>query len=105
VFSISWLNPGEDQGHFDLDTYARAVLEARDAVAEIARQPAVHLNAACSGGIIAAGLLAQLAATDGLEGVASLTLLVSALDNERAGTAAAFLNRELAAAAVAESAH
>ena len=38
VFLISWRNPDEAQGHFDLDTYARAVLEARDAVAEIARQ-------------------------------------------------------------------
>ena len=37
VFSISWRNPGEEQGHFDLDTYARAVLEARDAVVESAR--------------------------------------------------------------------
>jgi polyhydroxyalkanoate synthase subunit PhaC len=104
VFVISWRNPDEGQGHFDLDTYASAVLEARDAVAEIARSPAVHLNAACSGGIITAGLLGHLAATGGLDAVASLTLLVCALDNERAGTAAAFTNRELAAAAVAESA-
>ena len=104
VFVISWRNPDEAQGHFDLDTYASAVLEARDAVAEIARSPAVHLNAACSGGIITAGLVGHLAAAGGLDAVASLTLLVCALDNERAGTAAAFTNRELAAAAVAESA-
>ena len=104
VFMISWRNPDEGQGHFDLDTYARAVLEARDAIAEIAGSPGVHVNAACSGGIIAAGLLGQLAVTGGLEAIASLTLLVCALDNERAGTAAAFTNRELAAVAVAESA-
>ena len=42
VFLISWRNPGAAQGHFDLDTYARAVLEARDAVAQITRQPAVQ---------------------------------------------------------------
>ena len=52
VFVISWRNPDEAQGHFDLDTYADAVLEARQAVADITRQSAVHLNAACSGGII-----------------------------------------------------
>ena len=104
VFAISWRNPDEAHGHFDLDTYARAVLEARDAVAEIARSETVHLNAACSGGIITAGVLGHLAATGGLDAVASLTLLVCALDNERAGTAGAFTNRELAAAAVAESA-
>jgi len=37
VFMISWRNPDEGQGHFDLDTYAQAVLEARGVVAEIAR--------------------------------------------------------------------
>ena len=34
VFVISWRNPDEEQAHFDLDTYADAVLEARDAVAD-----------------------------------------------------------------------
>ncbi len=62
MFVISWRNPDAEQGHFDLDTYAAAVLEARDAVAAITRQPAVHLNGACSGGIIAAGALGHLAA-------------------------------------------
>jgi poly[(R)-3-hydroxyalkanoate] polymerase subunit PhaC len=46
VFTISWRNPGAAQGHFDLDTYARAVLEARDAVAEITGQESVNMNAA-----------------------------------------------------------
>ena len=41
VFTISWRNPDAAQGHFDLDTYARAVLEARDAVAEITGQTSV----------------------------------------------------------------
>jgi polyhydroxyalkanoate synthase subunit PhaC len=54
VFAISWRNPDAARGHFDLDTYARAVLEARDVVAEITRQSAVNVNAACSGGIITA---------------------------------------------------
>jgi len=55
VFVISWRNPDEAQGHFDTDTYAAAVLEARQAVADITRQSALHLNASCSGGIISAG--------------------------------------------------
>src|SRR4051794_37674967 len=104
VFVVSWRNPDEGQGHFDLDTYASAVLEARDAVAEITRQPAVHVNAACSGGIISAGALGHLAAEDGLDGIASLTLWVCALDSARAGTASALTSRETAAAAIAESA-
>src|SRR4051812_31960555 len=99
VFTISWRNPGAEQGHFDLDTYAAAVLEARDAVARLTGQPLVHLNGACSGGIIGAAALATAG-----EGFASLSLLVAALDNERAGTASALANRETAAAAAAESA-
>jgi polyhydroxyalkanoate synthase len=104
VFIISWRNPDEGQGHFDLDTYADAVLEARQAVADITRQNAVHLNASCSGGIITAGTLGHLADERSLGDVASLTLFVCALDNERAGTAGALTSRETAAAAVAESA-
>jgi polyhydroxyalkanoate synthase subunit PhaC len=104
VFVMSWRNPEAAQGHFDLDTYAQSVLEARDAVAEIARQPAVNINAACSGGIITATALAHLAATGEQDKVGALTMMVCALDNERAGTAAAFATREIAAAAVAESA-
>jgi polyhydroxyalkanoate synthase len=104
TFMISWRNPDAADGHFDLDAYAAAVLEARDAVAEITGEPAVHVAAACSGGIITAGALGHLAAEGGLGGVASLTLFVCALDSERAGTAVALASREAAAAAIAESA-
>jgi polyhydroxyalkanoate synthase len=104
VFLISWRNPDAEQGHFDLDTYAQAVLDARDAVAEITGQPSVHVNAACSGGIITSTAVAHLAATGKQDDVASLTLFVCALDNARAGTAAAMTSRGVAAAAVAESA-
>ena len=104
VFAISWRNPGQAQGHFDLDTYAEAVAEARDAVASITSQSEVHLAAACSGGIITAGLIGNLAAAGELDRVASLTLMVCALDNDTEGTMEAFAGRDVAAAAVAESA-
>jgi polyhydroxyalkanoate synthase len=104
VFLISWRNPEAAQGHFDLDTYAHAVLEARDAAAEITGQAAVNLNAACSGGIISACALGHLAATGEQDKVGALTMMVCALDQARMGTTGAFANRELAAAAVAESA-
>jgi len=104
VFTISWRNPEQEQGHFDLDTYAQAVAEARDAIASIADQTAVHLAAACSGGIITAGLLGHMAAAGELGQAASLTLMVCALDNETEGTMAALTTRDVAAAAVAESA-
>ena len=38
VFAISWRNPEQAQGHFDLDTYANAVAQARDAAASITEQ-------------------------------------------------------------------
>ncbi|MDQ5832752.1 MAG: alpha/beta fold hydrolase, partial [Actinomycetota bacterium] len=104
VFVMSWRNPDADQGHFDLDTYSGAVLEARDAVAAITGQPAVHLNGVCAGGIISAGVLGHLAAEGRLGEIASVSLLVSALDNERAGTASALTGREVAAVAIADSA-
>ncbi|MEA2167696.1 MAG: poly[(R)-3-hydroxyalkanoate] polymerase subunit PhaC [Solirubrobacteraceae bacterium] len=104
VFAISWRNPDAEHGHFDFDTYAAAVLEARDAVAAITGQPAVHLNGACSGGMIGAAAVGALAAEGRLGEIASLSLMVVALDNERAGDAAALAARDTAAAAVAESA-
>ena len=104
VFVISWRNPDAAEGHFDLDTYAQAVLEARDAVAEITQQHAVNVNGACSGGTITACALGHLAAIGKQDQAGSLTLMVCALDQARMGTAGAFASRELAAAAVAESA-
>ena len=104
VFMISWRNPDAAQGHFDLETYVQAVLEARDAAAEITGQPAVNLNAACSGGIISACAVGHLAAIGEQDKVGTLTMMVCALDQARMGTAGAFVNREVAAAAVAESA-
>jgi polyhydroxyalkanoate synthase len=104
VFMISWRNPDADHAHYDMETYATAVVEARDAVAEITHQQSVHVGAACSGGIISAGVLGHLAADARLPEVASLTLLVCALDHERAGDTSALASRQVAAAAVAESA-
>jgi poly[(R)-3-hydroxyalkanoate] polymerase subunit PhaC len=104
VFVVSWRNPGSEQGHFDIDTYAQAVLEARDAVAEITKQDAIHVNAACSGGIVTAAAAGHLQATGELAKLASLTLFVCAIDSTRATDAEALVTREMAAAAVAESA-
>jgi polyhydroxyalkanoate synthase len=104
VFTISWRNPEQAQGHFDLDTYADAVAEAGQAIASITGQPSVNLAAACSGGIITAGLVGHLAASGKLGEASSLTLMVCALDNETEGTMSALASRDVAAAAVAESA-
>jgi polyhydroxyalkanoate synthase len=104
VFCISWRNPDSEHGHFDFDTYADAMLEARAAAAEIARRESVNVMAACSGGIITAGALGHLADEGTLGDVSSLTLMVCALDNAQKGTAEALASKPIAAAAVAESA-
>jgi polyhydroxyalkanoate synthase len=104
AFMISWRNPGQEQGHFDFDTYAAAIAQAREAVAEITRSDSVHLAAACSGGILTAGLLGHLAKEGGLDGVASVTLMVCALDNRQAGTTSAMTSQEVADVAIAQSA-
>ena len=100
VYMISWRNPGEAEGHFDFDTYADAILGALST-----RSPA---SAHIAGGVLGRDPERRRArppgAEDRLGDVASLTLLVTALDNERAGTASALATRELVAAAVAESA-
>jgi poly[(R)-3-hydroxyalkanoate] polymerase subunit PhaC len=54
--------------------------------------------------MIGAGAVGALAAESRLDEIASLTMMVVALDNERAGDAAALAARDTAAAAVAESA-
>jgi len=99
VFAMSWRNPGDEHGHFDFDTYAAAILEARDEVAKRTRQRKVHVNAACSGGILSAAAFATQP-----HKLASLSLMVCALDNEQAGTAAALTSRQIASVAIAKSA-
>ena len=102
VFVISWRNPDEEQAHFDLDTYADAVLEARDAVAAITqaagRPPQRGVLGRDHHGRRASGISRREGA---LGDVASLTLFVSALDSARAGHGGRLISRDVAAAAIA----
>jgi polyhydroxyalkanoate synthase len=104
VFMMSWRNPDTEQGHFDFDTYADAILEARSAIEAVTLQDSVHVMGVCSGGMLTAATAAHLAANSRVGEIASLTLVVCAIDNAQAGTTAALTSREIAAAAVAESA-
>jgi polyhydroxyalkanoate synthase len=103
VFMMSWRNP--DAGHRDwgFDTYATAIIEALDAVEEITGADATHLLAACSGGMLASMTAAVLAATGRQERLASLSLLVTVLDQARAGLTSALIDEDVAAQAVAAS--
>jgi len=62
VFVTSWRNPGAAQAGWNLDTYAAALLEAMDAVAEITGSEQIGTMGLCAGGQLLAALLAHLAA-------------------------------------------
>ena len=104
VLTISWRNPDERHGHWDLDTYGDAIVEALDATTEITGSDRAHLLGFCSGGIATAAVAGHLAATGALDRVAGLTLGVCVIDSAQAGLTSALVNREVAAMAVAESA-
>ncbi|HZA08960.1 PHA/PHB synthase family protein [Mycobacterium sp.] len=104
VFAISWRNPGAEQRDWDFDTYGQAILDAMDAVETITRSDRTHLQASCSGGILAAMTAAHLSAIGEADRLAGLTLMVTVLDQRKAGFAAAAIDEEMANIAIALSA-
>jgi polyhydroxyalkanoate synthase len=103
VFVMSWRNPDARHSKWGLDTYVGAVIEALDAVEDIAGVDRTHVLAACSGGILASIAAAHLTATGRADRLASLDLLVTLLDQTRAGTTSAMIDENVAAQAVAAS--
>ncbi len=103
VFVISWRNPDARHADWGLDTYVRSVLDALDAVEGISGTDRSALMGVCAGGIIASTAAAHLAAIGRQDRLAAFGLLVTVLDNARAGTAAALADRQMAAAATAMS--
>jgi polyhydroxyalkanoate synthase len=103
VFAMSWRNPGKGNSRWGLDHYAGAVLECLEAVEKVTGSPRTHVLGVCAGGITASVALSHLAATGRQDRVAGLTLGVTVLDQQRAGTLGSFVDREGAAAAAAES--
>ena len=103
VFMMSWRNPDERHAAWDLDTYGQAIIDAMDAVQRATGEEKVALQAFCSGGIITTMLLAHLAATGGLDRVAALSLAVTVLDWQKAGTVSALMDEESVNAATEKS--
>jgi len=102
VFMMSWRNPDARHAKWGFDTYGQAVLDAMDAAARITGSEQTALMGTCSGGIIAAMVAAHLAHTGRLDQIAAFTLMVTVLDEARAGLGAAVIderNARLAAAA------
>jgi polyhydroxyalkanoate synthase len=102
VFVMSWRNPDARHSDWGLDAYGQAVIDALDATCAITGASQAHLLGTCSGGIISALVAGHLAAT-GRDRLASLTLLVTMLDQERAGTPGALVDEPTARAAIAAS--
>ncbi|QWC83955.1 hypothetical protein KLP28_09995 [Nocardioidaceae bacterium] len=103
VYVMSWRNPDSRHADWNLDAYGAAILEAMDAANQITRTTSVSLLGICSGGIITSMLMGHLAATDQLDKVSAYSLMVTVLDQGRAGTTSALLSHKVAAAAVARS--
>src|SRR5258705_10222278 len=104
VFTVSWRNPTAQQRDWDFDTYGQAILDALEKVKEITDSKRVHVQASCSGGILAAMTAAHLTAIGEGERLAGLTLMVTVLDQYQAGVAEAAVDEQTADAAIAMSA-
>jgi|SRR5450755_1316854 polyhydroxyalkanoate synthase len=103
VFMISWRNPDARHAKWDLNTYGQAVLDAMDATSRITRSEQTALAGVCSGGIVAAMVAAHLAHTGQQNRIAAFTLLVTVLDEARAGLASAVIDERNARAAAQAS--
>jgi poly(3-hydroxyalkanoate) synthetase len=104
VFTMSWRNPTARQRDWGFDTYGQAIVDALDAVHKISRTKRAHVQASCSGGILAAMTAAHLTAIGEGGRLAGLTLMVTVLDQYQAGVAEAAVDEQTADAAIAMSA-
>jgi polyhydroxyalkanoate synthase len=98
VFVTSWRNPGREQGDWDLDTYAAALLEAIAAVKQITGSEQVGTMGLCAGGQLLAALLSVLAQR-GDESVRYACFGVSQLDMSVPSPAAMAFSRPVPALA------
>jgi polyhydroxyalkanoate synthase len=116
VFVMSWRNPDARHAAWGMDEYVQAIIDAAGVAAGVRGTDAVHLLAACSGGILAgvAAALQPAAAGGGGGGgadeatarprLASLGLLVTMLDQSRTDAVGALVDESMADAAIAASA-
>ncbi len=106
VFVVSWRNPDARHSKWGFDEYAEAIREAFNVVDEISGVSSVHTVAACSGGLLAVITAARRAVeTDmqSMERLASLSLLVTMIDQSEGGTTGALVDQHTAESAVAKS--
>lgn len=98
LFMVSWRNPGPEHGHWNLDTYCEALMEATDAVREIAGTDDINTYGFCAGGITMSALLAHLNEI-GDRRVHSASYSVTLLDYSEPALIGSLQSRPLLAAA------
>jgi polyhydroxyalkanoate synthase len=106
VFVVSWRNPDARHSKWGIDEYAEAIRAGFNVVDDITGAAQVHTVAACSGGLLAVISAARRAAeTKGQnkQRLASLSLLVTMIDQSEGGTTGAMVDEHSAALAVAKS--
>jgi polyhydroxyalkanoate synthase len=79
MFVVSWRNPQNEQGDWDLDRYVSALLEAVDAITSITKRKKLNTIGFCAGGITMSALLAYMAAT-GDKRINAISYAVTLLD-------------------------
>ncbi len=79
TFMLSWRNPTKAEGEWDLETYARRVLSAVDAVREVTGSEEINVIGFCAGGILMTLVLNHLAAL-GDDRIHSASYAVTLLD-------------------------
>jgi polyhydroxyalkanoate synthase subunit PhaC len=103
VFIISWRNPDARHAKWGFDTYGQAILDAMDAVARITGTERTAIMGCCSGGILSSMVAAHLAHTGRQDQIAAFSLMVTVLDQARAGLPRALASERNARLAVAAS--
>ena len=100
---ISWRNPDARHAAWDFSTYGQAILDAMDAAARITGSSQTALMGTCSGGVLTAMVAGHLAHIGEQDRIAALTLMVTVLDQARAGLAGAVISERTARVAAATS--
>jgi polyhydroxyalkanoate synthase len=90
VFTISWRNPDGRHRDWGLDSYAGAVVDALDVIADITKVSRAHVIGNCAGGMLASTVACHLADAGEQDRLASLTLGVCVIDNERSNVVNSF---------------